>query len=63
MDDDKQQKRKDFMREYREKNCKKIKLSKRLDYEENRQSISEERSKNRDEISVRNLEYHVQLCD
>jgi hypothetical protein len=63
MDDDKQQKRKDYMREYREKICKKIKLSKRLHYEENRKSILEVRSKNREGISVRNHEYYVQHRD
>ncbi len=63
MDEDKQQKRKDYMREYREKNCEKIKLSKRLHYADNRKSILEERSKNRDEISVRNHEYYVQHRD
>jgi len=63
IDDDKQPKRKDYMREYWEKNCKKIKLSKGLLYEENCKRILEERSKNREEISVRNHEFYVQHRD
>ncbi len=63
MDVHKQKKRNDYIREYREKNCTKIKLSKRFHFEENRKSSSEERSKNRDEISVRNHDYYVKHRD
>ena len=43
---DKQQKRKEYMKTYRERNCKKIRTENKLHYSQNRETILEQRRKN-----------------
>ncbi|CAF4970287.1 unnamed protein product, partial [Rotaria sp. Silwood1] len=71
---DKQQKRKEYMKTYRERNCEEMRAQKRLHYEENRETILEQkhehyignrdvilkqRSENREVNSAQNHEYYL----